>query len=326
MILHITNALHLVKRRDGSMTMLRAMPAACLALLLGGGPAAAFDGVVASIKPIHALVAGVMKGVGEPGLLLKGAASPHTYALKPSDAAALARAKLVFWVGPHMEAFLVKPLASLAAGATTVELDDAKGVERLPAREGGAFEADDDEDEQAHAHGVTDAHVWLDPDNAKAMVAAIGGALAQADPDNAAVYAANAAALSARLDALSSEIAGELAPVRGKGFVVFHDAYQYFEKRFGVTAIGSITVSPEVMPGAARIAEMRDKVRELGVACVFAEPQFEPRLVDAITEGSGARSGVLDPEASTLAPGPDLYFEMLRKIAASLRACLAPAG
>ncbi len=313
------------------MTFLRVMPAACLALLLGGGPATAFDGVVASIKPIHALVAGVMKGVGEPELLLKGAASPHTYALRPSDAAALSRAKLVFWVGPNMEAFLAKPLESLAAGATTVELDEAEGVEHLPLREGGAFEADDDEGGEAHeahdhGHGEADAHVWLDPENARAMVAAIGKALAGADPANAAAYAANAAELSARLDALSAEIAGELAPVRGKGFVVFHDAYQYFEKRFGMAAVGSITVSPEVMPGAARIAEIRDKVKELNVACVFAEPQFEPRLIEVITEGTGARSGVLDPEASAIEPGPDLYFEMLRGLAASLRTCLAPAG
>ncbi|MBN9034587.1 MAG: zinc ABC transporter substrate-binding protein ZnuA [Rhizobiales bacterium] len=313
------------------MTFLRVTPAACLALLLGAGPAAAFEGVVASIKPIHALVAGVMKGIGEPELLLKGAASPHTYALRPSDAAALSRAKLVFWVGPNMEAFLAKPLESLAAGATTVELDEAEGVEHRPLREGGAFEADDDEGGKAHeahdhGHGEADAHVWLDPENARAMVAAIGKALAGADPANAAAYAANAAELSARLDALSAEIAGELAPVRGKGFVVFHDAYQYFEKRFGMTAVGSITVSPEVMPGAARIAEIRDKVKELDVACVFAEPQFEPRLIEVITEGTGARAGVLDPEASAIEPGPDLYFEMLRGLAASLRTCLAPAG
>ena len=310
------------------MMLFRAMPAACLALFLGGGPAAAFEGVVASIKPVHALVAGVMKGVGEPDLILKGAASPHTYALKPSDAAALSRARLVFWVGPHMEAFLEKPLESLAAGAMKVELGEAEGVERLPLREGGAFEEHDDgeEEHEAHDHGEADAHVWLDPENARAMVAAIGKALSEADPANAAAYAANAAALSGRLDALTAEIAAELAPVRGKGFVVFHDAYQYFEKRFGMAAVGSITVSPEVMPGAARIAEIRAKVKELGVACVFAEPQFEPRLIDVVTEGTGARSGVLDPEASALQPGPDLYVEMLRGIATSLRTCLAPAG
>src|SRR5690606_31707596 len=139
------------------------------------------------------------------------------------------------WVGPHMEALLVKPLESLAAGAATVELDEAEGIVHLPAREGGAFEADDDEGEEAHDHGEADAHVWLDPENARAMVAAIGKALEQADPANAAAYEANVAELSARLDALSAEIAGELAPVRGKGFVVFHDAYQYFEKRFGMT-------------------------------------------------------------------------------------------
>jgi zinc transport system substrate-binding protein len=306
--------------------MLRFLPAACLASLLGAAPAAAFDGVVASIKPVHSLVAGVMKGIGEPALILKGAGSPHTYALKPSDAAALEKARLVFWVGPHMEAFLARPLQTLAADARIVELDEAPGAVLLPLREGGAFEADDDEGEEAHDHGETDAHLWLDPHNARAMVAAIETALAAADPANAAAYAANAADLDARLAALSDEITAELSPVKGKSFVVFHDAYHYFENRFGLSAAGSITVSPEILPGAARIAEIRAKVAELGVACVFAEPQFEPRLINVITDGTGARSGVLDPEASTLEPGPGLYFELLRKLAGSLRDCLSAAG
>jgi zinc transport system substrate-binding protein len=143
------------------------------------------------------------------------------------------------------------------------------------------------------------------------------------DPDNAGKYQQNAAALQARLDALTAEIEAEIAPVKGKGFIVFHDAYHYFEKRFGVQAAGSITVSPEVMPGAERIAAIKARVAELGATCVFAEPQFEPRLVEVVIEGTGARAGVLDPEGGSLTEGPELYFDLMRNLATSLRDCLA---
>ena len=327
------------------MKSMRALFLASASLLAAAGPALAFDGVVASIKPVHSLVAGVMQGVGEPELIVKGNASPHTYALRPSEAAALEEAKLIFWIGHDMEVFLDKALDSLAGGAQLVELAEADGVELLPFREGGPFEAHDhgeesagaehehhdDENEEPHAehdhgHGEFDMHFWLDPKNAKAMVGAIEQALVKADPGNAAKYRENAAALQTRLDALTGEVEAEIAPVKEKGFIVFHDAYQYFEKRFGVQAAGSITVSPEVMPGAERIAAIRAKVSELGATCVFAEPQFEPRLVEVVTEGTGAKSGVLDPEGGSLTEGPDLYFDLVRNIATSLRDCLAQAS
>jgi zinc transport system substrate-binding protein len=303
--------------------------------------------VVASIKPIHSLVAAVMEGVGEPGLIIKGAGSPHTYALKPSQAQMLESADIVFWVGHELEAFLEKPLETVGANAKSVELIDAHGLVKLGFREGGAFEkhshgdeaghddhahsaeAEHDHDhektaEAAHDHdheksaeaghdhdhekaadgghdhghdetaeaghdghdyGEFDAHVWLDPINAKAMVHEIEEALVEADPANAAAYEANAEAVSARLDALIAEVSSELEPVKGKGFIVFHDGYQYFENRFGISASGSITVSPEVMPGAERITEIRARVQELNAACVFAEPQFEPKLVSTVIGG-----------------------------------------
>jgi zinc transport system substrate-binding protein len=169
-------------------------------------------------------------------------------------------------------------------------------------------------------------HVWLDPENAAAMVREIEEALSQADPDNAALYAGNADALRARLDDLSTEIVATLEPVKDRPFVVFHDAYQYFENHFNVRAAGSITVSPDVMPSAERLREIQQRVRELGATCVFAEPQFEPRLVTVATEGTGAGSGVLDPLGAALDDGPDLYFELMRGMAASLRDCLAGAG
>jgi zinc transport system substrate-binding protein len=320
-------------------------------------------GVMASIKPVHSLVASVMQGVGEPTLIVDGGASPHTYSLKPSQASALQEADVVFWVGHELEAFLEKPLETLGSEAKAVSLLDAEGVTRLPFREGGPFEAHDHAGEDGHDHGEKaadgdshdndhdhdhgkeaagkkddghahedhehegfDAHTWLDPRNAAAFAGAIAATLSEKDPANAATYASNAAALKQKLAALETEIATTLEPVRGKGFVVFHDAYQYFENRFGMPASGSITVSPEVMPGAARLGEIREKVKELGATCVFSEPQFEPKLVSVVIEGTNARTGVLDAEGGTEPAGTDQYFYLMRNIAKSLRDCLAPAS
>ena len=299
--------------------------------LLVGTTATAADApkVVVSIKPVHSLVAAVMQGVGTPDLIVDGAASPHTYALKPSNARSLQQAQVVFWVGPGMEAFLQKPLASLGSNATVVELDQAPGITKLKFREGGAFEPHDDGDEpaagedHAHDHEEFDTHLWLDPHNAKAMVAEITTSLVAADPTNALIYEANQKALNEKLDALDTDIASTLAPVKNKPFIVFHDAYQYFEHRYGVRVSGSITVSPETIPGAQRVSEIHSKVADLGATCVFAEPQFEPKLVNVVLEGTAAKSGVLDPEAATLPQGPDLYFTLMRGIANSLKACLS---
>ena len=154
------------------------------------------------------------------------------------------------------------------------------------------------------------------------MVHEIEEALVEADPSNASAYEANAKALMSRLDDLVAEIDAELEPVKGRGYVVFHDAYQYFEKRFGVSAVGSITVSPEVLPGAERVAQLQDKVRDLGATCVFSEPQFEPKLVATVTENTNAGTGVLDPLGSAIDDGPDLYFTLIRNMAGSLKDCL----
>ena len=340
--------------------------------------------VVVSIKPVHSLVSGVMDGVGTPELIVEGAGSPHTYALKPSKAKALADADVVFWMGPDLEAFLEKPIGTVASNAKSVALMNAHDLKKLPFREGGPFEAhghdeaekhddhdhgakkkahshDDHDhgakkkadahhdhdhgkkkhakhddhahdhgkkehakhDDHAHDHGEFDVHVWLDPQNAKALVHEIEEALAKADPANAAKYEANAKALMAKLDTLTKDVSKKLEGVKDKSFVVFHDAYQYFEDRFGVKAAGSITVSPEVIPGAKRVGEIRDKVKSLDVTCVFAEPQFEPKLVTTVTEGTKAKSGVIDPLGAELQTGPDLYFTLIRNMATSIRDCLS---
>ncbi|MGO7869372.1 zinc ABC transporter substrate-binding protein [Rhizobium leguminosarum] len=332
-----------------------AIPVLAIPTLLFSGTMRAADApvVVTSIKPIHSLVSAIMQGVGEPELIVDGAASPHTYHLKPSNARALQDAKVIFWVGPGLEAFLEKPLQALGRDASIAALDDAPGLVKLPFREGGAFEPHDDapEHESAsgqhdeadaahdadpghasdhdhdrdHDHDTFDTHLWLDPMNAKAMAAMITTTLVAADPANALTYQGNAKALDDKLDALDTEIKGMVAPVKDKPFIVFHDAYQYFEHRYGIRVAGSITVSPETIPGAERVSEIHRKVGELGATCVFAEPQFEPRLVNVVIEGTRAKSGVLDPEAATLKAGPDLYFNLMRGIANSMKDCLSSA-
>lgn len=296
-----------------------------LALLLGGGGARAGEiSVVASIKPVHSLVAAVMRGVGEPKLIVEGAGSPHSYAMRPSQAAALEHADIVFWIGPDLEHFLVGPLDTLAGGAKLVTLEKVPGLTILPPREGGAFEAEAEEGDD-HARETIDPHLWLDPENAKMMVAAIDDALSSADPAHAQRFHANARALKDRLGKLEAETRDTLAPVREKPFVVFHDAYQYFEKRFGLSAAGSVTVDPQAMPGAARLEAIRAKLSGLDTACVFSEPQFRSQLVDVVTEGTRARTGVLDPLGAGLANGPDLYFRLIGDLASSLKTCLAGA-
>lgn len=306
-----------------------------LAAMLAAVPARAEPlRVVATIKPVHSLVAAVMAGVGAPVLLVEGQASPHSFALKPSGARAVAGADIVFRVSETVEPFTHKIAEGLSGSAALVTLAEAPGVDHLPRRLGAAFEphAHHGGEPHEHAHEAKhgtddtgdDGHVWLDPVNAKAMADAIAAVLAARDPEHAAAYKANAEALNSRIDALAGDIAAEMSPVHDKPFIVFHDAAQYFERRFGLAAVGSVSVSPEVAPGARRLTQVRERIAQLGARCVLADPQSSPRLVAAVTEGSGARTGVLDAEGALVEPpGPDLYFVMMRRLAAAMKACLA---
>ena len=346
---------------DRPRTAPRRLPIALAAAALLGSAAAAPTAaddelrVVASIKPVHSLVSAVMVGVGEPHLIIRGHSSPHTFTMRPSDAAALEGADIVFMVGDTMESALAGPVGALAGHARVVKLVDTPGLVLRTMREGGAFEEHDhsshghgghddhddhaDHDDHGHGHGhddhddhaddhgdhgEVDLHVWLDPINGWTMARAIGGALSDVDPANAATYEANVDALLHRLNDLTGEIAQEVAPARGVPFIVFHDGYRYFEDRFGLTAAGSVVVSPERAPGARRISELRERLHSLGVVCVFDEPQFDERLVRTVIEGSDVRSGTVDPIGATIENGPELYFTLLRNMAASFSNCLAP--
>lgn len=282
--------------------------------------------VVATIKPIHSLVGAVMGDHGSPTLIVKGGASPHTYSLKPSDAQALEAADLVFWTGHGLELFLENALDTLAVKGRVLELAAVPGIELLPVREGGVFEPDADEGEnsapQGEAGPATDMHFWLDPINATRLSLAIAEALAAADPEHADTYVANAIAYNDDLLALTAEFEASLAAIRDKPFIVFHDSYQYLERRFGLDVAGSITVTPDSMPGAQRVGELRAKIKEVGARCIFAEPQFQPAIISAIIEGTDARAGELDPEGANLPEGPGLYRQLLENLTASLLECL----
>lgn len=310
--------------------------------LAGGTSAQAELKVVATIKPIHALVAGVMTGVGVPKLLIDGAGSPHTFALKPSDARELNQADVVFRVSDGLEPFMIKVLAALPKSVRVVTLADAPGLTLHKMRSSASFEQHDhgpkgQQAKKGHAHGhhdhghgkpgkaaeANDGHIWLDPANAKIITQYIASVLATEAPEHAARFKENAEAVSRSLDQLDVELKQTLQPIAGRPYVVFHDAYQYLEHRYGLTPAGAVTVSPEIAPSAKRLSELRRKISTLKAVCVFAEPQFEPKLVRTITEGTSARTGTLDYLGASLKPGPDLYFSVLRALAGDLKACLS---
>ena len=315
-----------------------------LALSLATSQAAGGPRVVVSIKPVHSLVAGVMQGVDRPMLLIDSGSSPHTDSLKPSQARALQQAHVVVWVGEGLETFLHKPLRALADDARVLELAGAPGVRLLSFREAGAWEprlhpdarnlpgkAEHGHDPREAEHGrgrtAADMHIWLDIDNARAIVSATAALLAEVDPDNAATYRSNRETMHARLAGLDATLRSALTPVAGRPYIVFHDAYQYLERGYGLLSMGSITVSPHRQPGARRVAQIRETIRQSGAVCVFSEPQFEPALVRTLIEGTPARTGVLDAEGGIgVHEGPDAYFTVMRNLAASLRACLAPSS
>jgi len=304
----------------------------CLATLLLSTSALAAPKVIASIVPVHSIVASVMGDVGTPELLLSGRNSEHTASLSPQQLQDLGQADVVFMIGSGLEHKLAQVSGSDAVGGKTfTALSEAPGIKTLKIREGGKFEVHEHEEEEHegedhddHDEAILkfDPHVWLDPENVKAMTNAVAADLSKVDPDNAKTYEANAASYVASLDQLMADISAETKPIQGKPFVVFHDAYQYFETRFGLTAVGSISDVSAAAPSAKRLNEIRSKLEETKAVCVFREPQFDAKYVTVVLEGSQARQGVLDPIGSDITPGPKAYAELLTRLAQGARDCL----
>ena len=275
--------------------------------------------VVVSLKPIHGLVADVMKGVGEPYLLLTASADPHSHALRPSEARKLVQANVVFWVGSNLEGFLRKPLLNLPSGSRVVPLLRNSRLLRLKQRQGGIWKVDDPDRNKV---GEFDPHFWLDPRNARIIVWQIVEVLSQIDPDNAANYEINGKRLRLELTRLEHDIDELLAPVRTLPFFVLHDAYQYFEFRFRTHGVGAIALDHDHKPGARRIAMIRQRLRAGDVRCLFQEAEFSSKIVTALTEGTATRVGVLDPIGKSVHPGPGAYSRILRDLAGNLKKCL----
>ena len=317
-------------------------------------PANAEIKVVASIKPIHSLVSYLMDGVGKPDLIVDGYASPHGFALKPSHAKMLQNADLIFWVGEDLENFLEKPLNSIAKKAEKIELLEIKELTKLKFRERNIFDEHDDhghddhakkeddhddhdhdkeghkEDDhddhdhdehghEGHAHGEYDPHIWLDPMNAKVILSEMAEHLIENDQKNEAKYKANLKKAHKDLDKLTKKVKSEL----NKDFksIVFHDAYQYFEKRFDINVLGAFTVNTDVMPGAEQLAEIREIIEHDKVSCVFSEPQFNPDIIKAVAKDMNIQTGVIDPLGATLNPGKDLYFDLISNMSESFKGC-----
>ena len=292
--------------------------------------------VVASIKPIHSLVSYLMDGVGKPDLIVDGYNSPHGFALKPSHAKMLQNADLVFWVGEDLETFLEKPLKSVAKKAEKIELMEIKGLKKLEFRERNIFEGHDDhghddhkehghkeakhDDHHGHGHGEHDPHIWLDPMNAKVILSEMAEHLIENDQENASKYKSNLKKAHKDLDKLTKKIKSEL----NKNFksIVFHDAYQYFEKRFGVNVLGAFTVNTDVLPGAEQLSEIREIIEHEKVSCVFSEPQFNPDIINAVAKDTNIKTGVIDPLGATLDPGKNLYFDLIKNMSSSFKVCL----
>ena len=323
-----------------------------LSILTFFTPANAELKVVTSIKPIHSLASYLMDGIGKPELIVDGYASPHGFSMKPSHAKMLQNADLIFWVGEDLEGFLEKPLKSIAKKAEKIELIEIKGLNVLKFRERNIFDEHDhddhddhgkkeddhddhDHDEHAkkeehddhddhdghegHAHGEYDPHIWLDPMNAKVILNEMVEHLIENDPTNEAKYKSNLDKALKDIDTLTIEVMSDLS--NSVSSIVFHDAYQYFEKRFNVNILGAFTVNTDVMPGAEQLAEIREIIEHDKVACIFSEPQFNRDIINAVAKDMKIKTGVLDPLGATLDSGKDLYFKLIRNMSASFKGC-----
>ena len=313
--------------------------------------------VVTSIKPIHSLASYLMDGVTKPDLIVDGYSSPHGFALKPSHAKMLQEADLIFWVCEDLENFLIKPLISIAKKAEKIELMEIKGLKKLKFREKNIFDGHDGHDDhgheedghkedehdehkheeeghdehkheeeghdehghEGHAHGEYDPQIWLDPINAKIILTEMVEHLIENDEKNSSVYKSNLGKALKDIDKLIKDVKAELN--KDISFIVFHDAYQYFENRFNVTVLGAFTVNTDVMPGAEQLSEIREIIEHDKVSCIFSEPQFNPDIINTVAKDMDIKTGVLDPLGATLDPGKGLYFKLIKNMSKSFKGC-----
>lgn len=305
----------------------------CLFTLLFVASAQAEVRVLTSIKPLQLIAAAVQDGIGEPEVLLPPGASPHHYALRPSDVRRVRDADLLYWIGPDMEAFLPRVLSS--RDKPQVAVQDLPGMTLR--HFGDSHGHDEHEHEHEHEHepagndlghdhdhrpGSLDAHLWLAADNARVIAARMAADLAKLDAANAARYAANLQAFEARLDALDGRIRPQLAALQGKPYFVFHEAFDYFEAAYGLKHAGVFSVLTEVQPGARHVAAMRKTLQQAGPSCVFSEPPLRPRLAETLSAGLPVKLAELDALGGALPVNATGYEQLLENLAGGLSECL----
>ncbi|MFV0261452.1 MAG: zinc ABC transporter substrate-binding protein ZnuA [Kluyvera sp.] len=306
---------------------------AALSIALWGTAAQRVDAAVAaSLKPLGFIASAIADGVTETQVLLPDGASEHDYSLRPSDVKRLQNADLVVWIGPEMEAFMDKSTQSIpdAKKVTIAQLDGVKPLlmkggdddDHDHAEEAGHDHAHGEKGDAHHHHGDYNMHLWLSPEIARLSAVAIHNKLVEFMPQSRARLDANLKDFEANLAATDKQVASELAPVKGKGYFVFHDAYGYYEKHYGLTPLGHFTVNPEIQPGAQRLHQIRTQLVEQKATCVFAEPQFRPAVVESVARGTSVRMGTLDPLGTNIQLSKESYPAFLAQLATQYASCL----
>ena len=315
-----------MKQKKFKLTLLKAIFFAFILILTSSVRAELM--VVTTIKPLHSLISNVMNVVGDPSLIIEGSTSPHSFTLKPSHAKLLEEADIIFWIGEGIETFMEKPLESIVKDAKVISFMQMDNINKLTFREKNIFEShdedhdehDEDHDEhEGHNHGEFDAHIWLDPNNAKEMVNEIAHELSNLDPLNKDKYIDNADKTILEIDNLIKNINQSIN--KDASFVVFHDAYQYFEKIFGVTSAGALTLNTDALPGAKQISDIQDVIKEKGVKCIFSEPQFNPKIIKTIAKDTDIKIGVFDPLGANINSDKSLYFSLIDNLSENLKDC-----
>ena len=299
--------------------------------------AADTKGVITTIQPINSLVSAVIGDTGKTISLIPADISPHEYKLKPSDAKKMQEANIIFFVSNHLESSVTKVFKNLPKNIKIINLLEETGIEHLAIRDNEAWERhdhhghDDHDDHDKHGkkhddhddhESKDDVHIWLSPDNAIKIVEKVNKELTLLFPDNASKYSENSNKMIDKIQKLKNELAKDLAPIKGKPYVVFHDAYQYFEKTFDLNAVGSVALEGDIASSPKQISFIKDKIKKLNASCVFQEPQFDSKLVKIVVEGTNAQIGTLDPLGVNISGKENFYIQLLKNMAKSLKECL----
>ncbi len=285
------------------------------------GSAQADVKILTSIKPLQLIAAAVQDGVAIPEVLLPPGASPHNYALRPSDVRKVQSVDLVYWIGPDMEGFLPRVLKGRTLPSVAVQ--DLPGLKlRRFAEDSHSHAEEADEHDHDHRPGSLDAHLWLSPVNARVIATKMAADLSAADPDNAPRYQSNLKAFDERLDALDLRLKARLAGIAGKPYFVFHEAFDYFEDAYGLKHTGVFSVAAEVQPGAQHVAAMRTRLQEVGKTCVFSEPPLRPRLAETLVAGLPVKLAELDALGGYTPATAQGYEQVLEKLGNDLAGCL----